>query len=100
MAGWVCGPWLKLTHTPFFKEVFFTEFVCQNIVCGRHGPGASVWTHIFMPPFVFSLLNCSKTSQILNIWYLEINAQTGIDISGHSAAMRVPAPSKMLVFLQ
>lgn len=93
-------PLAKVNSYSIYLRGFLTEFTCQNIVCGRHIPGASAWTHIFMPPFVSSLLNCSKTSQILFVWYLGINAQKGTDISGHSAATRASASSKMLVFLQ
>lgn len=112
--GGLMGVWplAKVNSYSISLRGFLSEFICQsicprvtvlnqnNILCGRHVPGASAWTHIFMSPFTSSLLNRSKTSQIPFIWYLEINAWKGIDISGLTAAKRVSAPSKMLVFLQ
>jgi len=90
---------VNLPHS-FFSYRFVTDFICKTIVCDREVPGASVWTPIFTAPFSSSPLICSKTSLALFVWYLEINPQKGIDISGLRTATRSSVLSKMLGFLQ
>lgn len=100
-SGWL-DVWLLAKVNPphsISLVLFLSLYVrpqCVTSSCPVHQHG-----HPFLClPFSSSLLICSKTSWALFVWYVEIDPQKRIDISGLRNATRFSLLIKLLVFLR